>query len=402
LLQSSVAWIDFAEEDRRGMTEVISRFGERDTRDELGLGSVRDAFANLFFPGTSTLQTRARYFLFVPWTYRYFEDRRVTSDRIAGRLEDYEVRLIRALGETDQDGVIGIVSGASLQRFPSSIYWNGLREWGIRHFPGSQSQYHRWLDNYYRRQPSQRSTEGDALAEGVGPNWDPNLPDRPGDFPNTSDLRLTPAEADYLRERVLISCGDSLLATLVGECDPVADVEFVWQHPQLGSFPDHQQDWIRHAQNFSEAMHGAVLLYNLMLAEKRGDEGLIEEHEQRMDGWWQALDTRTHDLDNWDRQAFWALVHSAGRIPVRTEGFVDRWLDQLLSHRDWPTLRQHEPARTLVRGREIWLKRGRSRFESRRHLEMWSGRAGLGRLDYRWPIARDITNDILRGPQRGV
>jgi len=55
-----------------------------------------------------------------------------------------------------------------------------------------------------------------------------------------------------------------------------------------------------------------------------------------------------------------------------------------------------------VRGREIWLKRGRSRSESRRHLEMWSGRAGLGRLDYRWPIARDITNDILRGLERGV
>ena len=36
-LQSSVAWIDFAEEDRRRMTEVVSRFGERDTRDELGV-----------------------------------------------------------------------------------------------------------------------------------------------------------------------------------------------------------------------------------------------------------------------------------------------------------------------------------------------------------------------------
>ena len=33
------------------MTEVISLFSERDTRDELGLSSMRDAFAKSFFPG---------------------------------------------------------------------------------------------------------------------------------------------------------------------------------------------------------------------------------------------------------------------------------------------------------------------------------------------------------------
>ena len=48
-------------------------FGEHDTRDELGIGSVRDAFADTLFPGTSTITTRARYFLLVPWTYQRLE-----------------------------------------------------------------------------------------------------------------------------------------------------------------------------------------------------------------------------------------------------------------------------------------------------------------------------------------
>jgi len=30
---------------------------------------VRDAFSDLMFPGTSTAQTRATYFLLVPWYY---------------------------------------------------------------------------------------------------------------------------------------------------------------------------------------------------------------------------------------------------------------------------------------------------------------------------------------------
>lgn len=42
------------------MAEVIDLFREHDTRDELGLGVICDALADLLFPGTSTLQTRAR------------------------------------------------------------------------------------------------------------------------------------------------------------------------------------------------------------------------------------------------------------------------------------------------------------------------------------------------------
>ena len=35
-------------------------------------------------------------------------------------------------GAAEEEGVIGGISGASLHRFPSSIYWNGLALWGIR------------------------------------------------------------------------------------------------------------------------------------------------------------------------------------------------------------------------------------------------------------------------------
>ena len=128
MLQSSIAWIDFSEEDRRKMMELVALFKQRDTRDELGLGSIPDAFADLFFPGTSTLQTRARYYLFVPWLYRRYEERRVPSYKVAQRLRSDEVKLIRALQAAgESDGVIGSVSGASLQRFPASIHWIGLR-----------------------------------------------------------------------------------------------------------------------------------------------------------------------------------------------------------------------------------------------------------------------------------
>ena len=62
-LHSSVDWTDSSEKERRSMIEVVALFKQRDTRDELGLDSIRDTLADLFFPGTSTLEAWACYFL---------------------------------------------------------------------------------------------------------------------------------------------------------------------------------------------------------------------------------------------------------------------------------------------------------------------------------------------------
>lgn len=41
---STFVWLDYSERDRRKMLDVVDLFREHDTRDELGIGSVRDAF----------------------------------------------------------------------------------------------------------------------------------------------------------------------------------------------------------------------------------------------------------------------------------------------------------------------------------------------------------------------
>ncbi|WP_425411228.1 DUF6361 family protein [Nocardioides insulae] len=42
------------------MLEVVKLFEDSSTVHELGIGSVRDTFANTFFPGASTLHTRVK------------------------------------------------------------------------------------------------------------------------------------------------------------------------------------------------------------------------------------------------------------------------------------------------------------------------------------------------------
>lgn len=181
-MPSHLSWVDFAEDDRRRMLDVISALSDRDTVDELGLGTVRNAFADRFFPGTSTIQTRARYMLFVPWTYLIIEDKGLSGERARDEARKIEIRTIEALSNSeDTDGLIGKEARAKLQRFPSSIYWGGLGSWGIRRFFGSQSQYYASLDSFYRRkQDTLRRQDDEGL---VIPNWDLALPSAPDKFP---------------------------------------------------------------------------------------------------------------------------------------------------------------------------------------------------------------------------
>jgi hypothetical protein len=83
---STLSWIDFDQADRDRTRRIMDLFNEKEARDELGLGSVRDAISDLLFPGTSTIQTRLRYMLFVPWLYRLAARAGGRSDQ-ARRLE---------------------------------------------------------------------------------------------------------------------------------------------------------------------------------------------------------------------------------------------------------------------------------------------------------------------------
>jgi hypothetical protein len=396
---SAISWLDFSESDRRKMVQVISLFKQRDTRDEMGLAQIRDGFAEMFFPGTTTIQTRARYFLLVPWSYLYLEKRKTPSSKVEESMRNIELQVMDELeksGETQ--GVIGQISGKNLQRFPSSIYWNGLRTWEILRFPGHQQQYHRSLDHFYRSKGSSHEKESPEYIIGPKENWDPNLPDVPSNFPDQATFDVSKVEAEYLSERLLISCNRSLLAYLVNNMSPV-DVAFGWLHPEKESFPDNYQKQLRQARNFSETMQGTALLYNLLLAEKRGSEDLISEFRERLSEWVENLRSRENNLLDWDRHEFWMLI-SHLNVYLSTQKFVNDWLSLLLDGEGITNPIENDEMRSLVHFREYRLKGKRSRLENQRHLELWSGDAGTSQLDFRWRIGNQIARDIQHGLRR--
>jgi hypothetical protein len=396
-MPSTISWLDYSERDRRRAVEVIRLFEEKGTVDELGVGSVRDAFADIMFPGLSTIQARAKYFLLIPWIYQQLEAKRVPSREIAAKARQAELSLIDALAESDDfAGAIGIVARKTLKTIPSRIYWVGLRTWGVRTFSGSQDQYHRSLDAFYES-PGRalRNDDGEPALGRPSRNWHAGLPTPPSDFPRKASLKLTRREAEYLRERLQVRVPRSLLTFLVAEADPDRDVSFPWEHPQFADFPAHNRNELFHAQCFSEAIHGSVLLYNLMLAEKRGHKEWIERYRKALREWAHLLDSRGPELARWSRNAFWDMVVGAGaHISTPTRLFIDLWLNVALSPERRSVADSMGP-RQLIHERERVLKRGLARLDNQRSLENWRGASGVGQLDYRWlPVVLNTVDDI--------
>ncbi|WP_422753024.1 DUF6361 family protein [Micromonospora sp. WMMD708] len=122
-MTSWLSWLDTSREDQQRMRELLKLFSDTESRDELGVGQVRDAFSDLLFPGTSVLQNRARYLLIVPCCYQEAQKRGLRGDRLAARVDRNERKVIAALlrGE-DTEGMIGRRAGVGVRTLPSNIY----------------------------------------------------------------------------------------------------------------------------------------------------------------------------------------------------------------------------------------------------------------------------------------
>jgi len=394
-LPSTFAWVDFSEEDRQRMNAVVQLFQESETVDELGLGVVRDVFANMLFPGTSTIQTRARYHLFIPWIYRRHEKRGTSTAEIAKRARDDEIKLIDALvANDDKAGVIGAQKRAKLKGLPSAIYWAGLGQYGIRRFAGSQDEYHRSFGTRIRAIDASGDDDDDAPDHVSA--WDRGLPDPPDDFPRVATLSLTEEEAQYLADKVDAIQPRSLLALLIRKMGPSEDVELPWLHPDVPTLAARYQEQLEHARNFSEVFYGASLLYNFLLAEAQKSDEYIAIYGDALDEWaTESLAPRRKAHVAWSRDAFWALAGGTGG-DARLRSFVDAWLSLVIDEAT-DDVRKSPVARQLLRDREWHLKRNRARLHNPRALERWTGQSGAFQAGYRWGRVRTIIGDIRRG-----
>lgn len=398
---SSLGWLDLDAAASEQVGTLLRSLEEPGTLDPLGLGSVRGTFSDMLSPGTSTIQTRLRYFLFLPWIFCKLETERVTPGAFAGRLREVEGQLIdrlRHLGPNQ--GVVGYTAGRKVKRLPSEAYWGGLGSWGIRRLDLSLAEYGQRIAAFGRLQPD-RDDDGNTTTRSVS-MWAP-LPDAPEGFLHHDigfDLRR--AEAEVLIDHIRGHHPQSLLAALCAVPHLAADAPFPWDVPADG-LSDQLREVLRHARCFSELTVGPQHVYNVLLARKARQEfgwdtGTLEDRElAHLDAWTDLIADRFEDLKPWadDLGEFWALLEPFGTVTERTQQFVTFIVTKAVRN---PAGFAADPTvHAKLVDRELLLKSKRARLGHRAALENWNQAPFGGQLSYRWGITRSYLADLAAG-----
>jgi hypothetical protein len=395
--ESSLGWFDLDAAASERVATMLRALDEPGTLDVLGLGTVRDALSNLLAPGTSTIQTRLRYFLFIPWIFETLPQSSSSGLEPSAALRLKEIQLIERLAHLGADqGVIGFVARAKLKRMPTEAYWAGLGQWGIRSRDITIRQYAQMSARPERVQTI-RDDDHVALEETV-PLWS-RLPSPPSGFLD-EDLAfdLTADEADFLLDRIRISDPDSLLARYAGIDVNLDDVAYPWGLPEAPA-GSRLRTRLWHAQNFAELTTGSQQLYNLLLARRaRAELGWdtddLEAHtREELDHWAQRIERRELELRQWvDEIAdFWSFLGD-GSIHPRTKEFVEEITRRAI---DNPTeISEDLDLADRVAKRELQLKSKRARLAHRSALENWNGSGFGGQFAYRWGTVRSYLADL--------
>jgi hypothetical protein len=386
---SYLAWIDFDPEERRRAQTLIDLFKQPEARDELGLGTVRDGLADILFPGTSTIQTRLRYMLFISWIYREAQQRKGSQAERTAFARNREFELAEALlAGGEKVGVIGRDAGRNLKRLASSVYWAGLHALGIRTTPGAPTMF--------------LSYGPDDLKDHDLSFWAPRFPDPPADLFRTTDFALLPEETAFLRGRLAVNAKASLLNELALK-QKCFDEEWPWQVSE-NTVSESSRAILRHAERFSAVMYGASLFYNLLLALRAAERPnakvyadapeLIEGYRSRLRDWWAELDHLA--LDEWVVDDLFRIVGTTSHNPTSgTRDFIRNWVD--IAREGQAALENSARAVDLIRRREGGLKPKKARLSFEAPLERWSGASGVARFDFRWRITRSYLGDLAGG-----
>jgi hypothetical protein len=418
---STIGWIDFSSEHREKVRTVIDLLSAPGVVDELGIGVVRDSFADRMFPGLSTIQTRAKYFTLTALLIRDYQvaERAKPKPRTLERyLEDEEktcrISLVNHHGDGRQSlgiigGTFGTRSDRDVVRRPSSVYWNGLREFGfISPSNLSLAEFSRRLSDERKQlrallEETKQERGDDHDAEDNGQLLRVRTPDIGDDYWEKLSIDLTREEAVFLRDQITSHQRESLIGQILKD-DRLIDQ--VLQLPETASFDEFAElpfidglksqelrSAVHHARDFWRIMEGAHIRYNgLLQAAGFG----TSEWQAKFDEQWETWREKIANFPpHWDTVFMWALVHLHGSQPKpHTQNFINGWIEQA-----------QQGAGNLGRCDELVSNQERLNKGNRAKLrlgnqEAINGWIGLNKVEYRLPQVIQLIRDIREGEQR--
>ena len=402
-----IGFVNFSQEELVRKNKVLQMVRDQTAIDELGFGRIRDAFANMMFPGMSTLQRRAKYFAVMPSLFYQATKKNYNNIRdVRAQIVNWEIRLTDMLvngAGNDENKKTGITGRSMLtaakndpSKFvkydPTYIYMTGLRTFGMvkgdidiyRLIFERSKQINQQKPRYKATEEGEISDSEDkeGLVQFIAPCKEKY------DFENGTflPLELTNKEAEYIKGHIVNSMKsmNSMLAYILRnnvEILPVYDaLGTIWQNmPE--DFAEYMKQY-RMGQRFSHLAYVVQLRFNHIMAiynEQQEEanllQGRIEEvlNQYPTDFTRQAIDDMLFFIRN--------------RVTENTViSFCKRAVEQI-ENRNWERLDD------LIVTREKAVKPGRNKLRNPKYKGEERGWPQM--LSFRWnEIVYQVINEI--------
>lgn len=392
-----LGWIDFSKTERSKTLSVLDMLSESGTLDELGIAPIRDGFANLFFPGTTTIQTRAKYFFAVPYALKDMERSiEVNPNRITNALNELEKRCGELFLSQDasESGIIGkraLTQGKWVKRTPADIYWAGLRQYGIFKAGNlSISEYIRAmcvLKNQKttlkklgnRNDAAEENEYDDSNAGDIFKMQFWKMPLYTEGWFDVLTMKLTREEGAFLKQQIITSFPSSMMAYILkNNMTEILNVETYQELKTIiQNFPKEIQRDYSLALCFSNFIYAVRTIYNIVVSDGKNYDANIELERLKPD---------FEDLAAVD------LVFIMDKFNVFNNSGLRVFLTQA---QELMKIADIEGLKKCIKNREIFLK-GANRAKTSHPGEfdptVW---LGGGELDYRFNNAKMIIRDIF-------
>lgn len=417
-----IGFVNFNTEEKKRVAKMMQLLQESEAIEELGIGRVRDHFSNTLFPGTSTLQHHAKYFVLLPSLYYHaaFKSRRFQdTSEVSRYIKEAEVQITRQLAKdengklkTDVTGITGINTYEDalkdytkyVKYDPAYIYGSGLARYGIIPDTGVERLILELNRNHFDSPHNKSLIKSEDLT---GDADDMNGDKQPiktcgekYDFfdGHTINMALSKIEASWLRDRIIATCKGSMLSCLIeGSHDIPQNIGYLNIGDILEDMPSDVIDIYKKSVLFAKLMHLIDWRFNYSYYKSFSNTENTDDCDEQ-----KSLQTLYKDCDEQynllltlykedleDQEAYNNLFDYIRPIDIMLTEFCKACYAAIV---DGQPTRVDE----LVKSRERTIKRERSKIGNNAYKNQRRSKPLPN--SFRWETVRTIVNEI-RNPQ---
>ncbi len=386
-----LGYIHSNREEQTRVMQVLKMTSESVALDELGIGRIRDAFADRMFPGISTLQKHMKYFSIMPQLYRKATEKRYN------RLSEVKAEIIRLErimtknlyeGSTDKRGITGSdmigKSGNNYVKYdPAYIYNSGLQTFGILRSPQLYELIYS-TSKALHNTPKVTKTDDEDADDKSGLFQFCSFPNVNYDFTQKCALALTVEDKNFIVDHILNAeaCRDTLLRYIIDNSDfTIADrfeqIPFRQLPQEIGELQDL-------ARRFADFIYMVHIRYNYIYSQYQ-DEEMRTEFREKLE----EYQNSGTDIDK---------VLNAVSIRENSGKWFCKEVAECIAAND---IKENGGLDQLIINRERRVKGNRRKIGNPAYIYDKKNRIHYHKLTYRWETVKTFAEELRKETANG-